>query len=590
MKKLIFLFVVLLFPFYVKADKIYSVDMKIDIKQDGTANITEIWDVKASGGSEWYKQINNLGNSNLSNYKVYMDWNPLQYKEYWNINASISEKAGYYGINKTNAGLELCFGKTDKNRHKFILTYSISNYVFNTNDSQVLYWTLIPSVDLDNFSIEVNSYYSFPDNLDVWGYGYKGLAYVKDGKIKMSNEGKLKNEYVVLLAKFPLNTFTTSNRYLDYNTFNDVYENASYGSFKYDYNKNSMKDKINDIMEIILYFMPIVFFVFFHHIIGFIISLVRVFLSKVKNKYENYVYKDNKKIKKGSVPFFREIPCNNDMFYASFLININNFTYNDSNIIEALILKLIKDKNMIIKKESVGRIFKRKKLVIEFSESPYFYNEYEKKLFLMMKTASKDDNILKLKEFKKWIKGNYYVILDFQEGIFNDELKKLCNNQQINLVSIEVKRNLWKYMNVMDDNIYNDSMKVYGLKRYLEKFSRINTRETIEVHLWDDYLIYASLFGIADKVSKQFRKVNSEILKQEILLDYNTMKLVNKMSSELLTVFSSKEISTIVNDFVENVRASDGGSGYSSGGGGFSSGGGGGGSFGGGGGSRMGGR
>ena len=44
------------------------------------------------------------------------------------------------------------------------------------------------NVDFNNFSIDITSYYSFPDTLDVWGYGYKGYAYVSDGKISMSNE------------------------------------------------------------------------------------------------------------------------------------------------------------------------------------------------------------------------------------------------------------------------------------------------------------------------------------------------------------------------------------------------------------------
>ena len=38
-------------------------------------------------------------------------------------------------------------------------------------------------------------------NTDQWD------SYVKDGKISMSEERSLSNDYVVLLAKFPLNTF-----------------------------------------------------------------------------------------------------------------------------------------------------------------------------------------------------------------------------------------------------------------------------------------------------------------------------------------------------------------------------------------------
>ena len=73
-----------------------------------------------------------------------MDGKELTYKRYWNVNDSMSEKAGYYGINYVSEGLELCFGKSDYSTHNFKLSYTLSNFVFNTDDSQVVYFTLLP--------------------------------------------------------------------------------------------------------------------------------------------------------------------------------------------------------------------------------------------------------------------------------------------------------------------------------------------------------------------------------------------------------------------------------------------------------------
>ena len=167
----------LLIPFTVNADTIYNATMDITIDKDGTANIVEQWDVKASKGSEWYKQYNNLGNIEINDYTVTMDGKLLMEKN-WDINEGLNEKAGFYGINSTEDGVELCFGKSDFKRHKFILTYKMTNFVFNTEDSQVVYQTLFPKATMDNFKVTVKSFYSFPNNLDVWGYGYKGYAYV----------------------------------------------------------------------------------------------------------------------------------------------------------------------------------------------------------------------------------------------------------------------------------------------------------------------------------------------------------------------------------------------------------------------------
>ena len=121
----------------------------------------------------------------------------------------------------------------------------------------------------------------------------------------------------------------------------------------------------------------------------------------------------------------------------------------------------------------------------------------------------------------------------------------------------------------MSEKIYDDSVKLYGLKLFLQEFSRIDTREVMEVNLWDEYLMFAYLFGIADKVAKQLKNMYPEIWTQQEYIDYDTIIYVNNISTRTVSAATS---------------ARDAARNYSSGGGGFSSGGGGGGSFGGGGG------
>lgn len=211
----------------VSADKIYNITMHVYLDENGNANITEIWDVKAYSGSEWYKQFYNMGNQKVSDFKVYMDDVLLKSKD-WNINENITQKRGYYGINNVDEGIELCFGKGDMNRHIFKLTYSLSNIIFNVSDAQVLYQTFLPNVSLDNFSVTIDSFYEFSNDLNIWKYGYQGVAYVKNGKIEVhSNDIPLNNEYVVLLAKIPVNTFKTNNSDSRFNNFDEVLTNAN---------------------------------------------------------------------------------------------------------------------------------------------------------------------------------------------------------------------------------------------------------------------------------------------------------------------------------------------------------------------------
>lgn len=560
MKKLMFfIFIMLLMPLSVMADRIYNIDMKINILEDGTANVEEVWNVKADSGSEWYKTMYELNNSKLTNYKVSMDGKDLEYK-YWNTDLSISEKSGYYGINNTSSGIELCFGKSDYKRHEFIVSYTLSNYIFNTDDSQVLAWVLFPKVSTDYFKAEITSYYKFPDNLDVWGYGYKGYAYVEDGTIKISTENGLDDDYVSLLVKFPLNTFKTDNRDYRYNTFNDVYEVAQEGSFEYDYDDNYDSDE--DSLGFLDIILIIIFMAF-----PFIIAIIFIILALDSG----YGYVNNKIINKKNTPMFRDIPCNKDIYYANALIKLNNFGYKESNIFGAIILKWVRNKKIGFITTEKG-VFNKNTSSLDLTMNPYFDNKYERELFDIMYEASKD-GILEAKELEKWCRKHYTEFFNLFKKIENSKINELKDNRHIYK---RINRDECKKKNVMDDKIYEDSKQLYGLKLYLEEFSRMDTKEVMEVHLWDEYLMFAYLFGIADKVAKQLKDMYPEVVMEQDF-DYDAFVFVNYISTRSVSAASSARSAA------EN---------YSAGGGGFSSGGGGGfsGGFSGGGGGSAGGR
>ena len=239
-------------PFAVDADTIYNLDIKVNIARDGSANITELWDVKADDGTEWYKTFSNLGNIEVSDFVVKMDDEELEQKD-WNIKESLENKAGYFGINEIQDGFELCFGKSDMERHTFTLKYHMSNDVFNTEDSQVIYHTLIPKGTVKKFKVNILSYFNIPDTIKVSGYGYKGKVGVKDGRIILKNGSGLNNEYVVVLARFGKDTFNTNNTYEQFKAFDDVLDMAAQGAYdsvnNNENNSNNDNTNNNDISE-----------------------------------------------------------------------------------------------------------------------------------------------------------------------------------------------------------------------------------------------------------------------------------------------------------------------------------------------------
>ena len=70
----------------------------------------------------------------------------------------------------------------------------------------------------------------------------------------------------------------------------------------------------------------------------------------------------------------------------------------------------------------------------------------------------------------------------------------------------------------------------------------MDTKETLEVKKWEKYLMFAYLFGMADKVSKQLKNLYPEYIEQELErnnLDLNTLVLINSMTTRSVNAASA---------------------------------------------------
>ena len=557
MKKIIFTLVLFLVPSIILANEINNIDMKIYVDNNGTAHVTEEWTTKLNEGTEGYKPYYNLGESKISNFKVSMNGKEYTYKSDYDINASFNEKKYKNGFHYIDNGVELCFGITNYGKNTYTLSYDISNFVVNTSDGyQMIYWTLFPydyNPSPERVYIKIYSDFKYADTLDVWGYGkYGAPTYVYDGYIEMDSESTVtSSEYMTILVKFPENTFTLDTA-VD-KTFDEYLNMANEGATTYKVQKKNFFQKL-------LSYIPV--------LISAFIPFAIVFIAIRSSIVNGYGYKNNKVINKKETPLFRDIPCNKDIYYANTLTKLNNeiFTgYKETNIFGAIILKWVKENKVKFINQTKG-VFNKETSSIDLTLNPTFDNVLEKELFDIMHEAS-IDGILETKELEKWCNKNYSKFFNLFERINTVEIHKLKND---NHIYNRTDKNECKKKNVMDDTIYEESVKLYGLKKFLDEFSKIDTREVLEVHIWDEYLMFAYIFGIADKVAKQLKNLYPEVLEDpNNYIDLDTILYINYLSNRSVNAASTARS-----------RAES----YSSGGGGFSSGGGGGGSFGGGGG------
>lgn len=551
MKKIKYLFFTLIMMLscisLVYADETYSIDVEMTLDEKGNAKVVETWDFRADDGTEIFKPIGELGNSQITNFKASMDGTEFTYEPNWDIDASLNEKAYKNGIYHSEDGIELCLGKTSYGRHTYVLSYDVSNVIYNVEDAQILYWKFIND-NMDHppksFTVKVTGPTAFDHELPVWGYGYVGgYAYVYDGVIEMSNseEKKFKSsEYAVLLAQFPLNTFDTDNSWSRFSTFDDVLHLAQTGSFRM-----TVWDIIVMVGIILLFTLA-----------GILIA-IGVYIASKDNSYA----KNNINMK--TVNPFRDIPCDKNILNAYFLAKVYNLFKKKEDLFGAALLKWVLDGTVIIREEEKEGVFKSKKTTSIDMTKEYQDDTPLSNLYNMLKDAS-GDGILESKELEKWCTNNYEKLYKWF-----DEVETYVRDNYVNkgLIIHEKNGKLIKYRTyTITPKLEEQATYLAGLKKFLKEVSEIHEKQPIEVHLWEYYLMYAQIFGIAKEVAKQFKDLYPELVTNQNF-DYDNIVLVNNMTTRSVSAASAAK-----------TKAES----YSSGGGGGSFGGGGMGSFGGG--------
>lgn len=532
-----------------------KISLDIYVESNGDANITETWKVDADSGTELYHPYYNLGNSQIKDLTVSYKGIKYETLSEWNVKASRSKKAYKCGLNPVSNGVEICWGLNELGDNNiYTVNYTITNFVSQLEDNQMIYWTLIPydfSNEIDEAEITIHSNVYFANTIDVWGYGKKGApCYVENGKIHMIAKDIESNEYMTILAKFPNGTFSNVENEIPGN-FQHYLDMAEKDAVHY--KELDREETIKAIVGAIIFVIfPIVAFIF---VVG-VASLKEFSYGEYGRKVD----------KKGE--YFRDIPLGGDIFKAFYVgTKYGICTKLDGKIAGALFLKWIKEKKIILNKNEKGGWFGKDEFSFTLSYTGTFENHLEGDFYEMVRKASKD-GILEKNEFKKWCTSHYTEIDKWLRNIDKETLEAL--KQEGLVVEKEKKFLCFKgKAPTVTQSLYEEATHLAGLKRYLKEYTLIKERQAPEVELFESYLIFAQLFGISDEVTKQFSELYPDLIDKTSFNSYNYLLYSNMYSKSFATAYSRA---------IASARA------YSGGGGGFSSGGGGGGSFGGGGG------
>ena len=508
-----------------------------------------------SEGTECYIVIGHLNGSDIKDFSVTDETGQKYVNEgSWNVNRSRQQKAGRCGVVKKSDGYELCWGLGNSGIRFYTVNYTVTNMVKSYKESDGFNWMFItrdmrPAPQKATVTIVADREGGLPeDSVKAWSFGFHGDVSIEDG-------GVMVNTTEPMTPKMAMIVMTEIEKGILHPTkegkgsFKDVRKKAFEGS---DYTTDPKdlpwyKRFWNEIKADPEILMGILFF-------GVIVFVIAWFSINTKRERKKMLQ---------TVTWYREIPVNGNLVRAKSLYDayyMGGGGIKTEDLVSAMILRFIRTGTLRIEnrfvestglKKMLGGEGKYKDCIVitDFNENNRLINTSQmRKLYDMMRAASGDDLVLQPNELKKWMNRHEDEVVCFMNAIGESTSLK------------EAKRHI------------DDVRQVFGLKMFLNDFTLANERHLSELSLWNDYLVYAALYGIADQVKADMAKINPEYLKMSEI----TRNLTNDTVVPVLMA-TTYNTAHSVKSHVDS--RSSGGGGHSSfgGGGGFSGGGSGGG-------------
>lgn len=637
MKKIFMLLFILLFPVVIYGVENvnytindYIVDATIDIS--GNILVKEVIEVKGSyngyirdlvyknsilnefdGSVDSFMGSSIYNASNINLYKVgkiEYDKSELDYNIFNEEVIEFSEctdNTNCYQKSNINDGISIkMYNETYTGSTYFYIEYLLGNAVVLHNDVGEVYYNFIG----ENFDDEIDKYQlrlllpiETTEQIRVWAHGplngeIKFIAEEKDG-VNTYYGGYLyidnlsRNTPVDMRMTFPLSEIMVEHPFLKKSNTDGLDKILEVENLRADTaNKEREKAKL---LVIVGYIVSIIFFI--------LIIVISIYI---------YIKYDKEYIPNFKGEYYRDFIDDYDVTSVEYLFNkkITDRSFSTS------ILNMIYKKN--IKYEKID---KKNYKFIKVNEDNL--NSSELIIMDMLFNKCGKNNEVTLKDIKKYASSISGINSEFlnqynnwlnttttsavNENFFESKSKLilffiLILLSSIIIIFLQSKIGLYTltfitillvimfsiYLLVLNKRTrrgVEDYSKWKSFKKFLKDFGRFNEKELPEITLWERYLVYASIFGIADEVSKtmdiKFKEINNIDTSRDILLDYVLYNELNRSINRCINT-SVNTATSKVNEAkareISNTTSSSGsgfGGGFSSGGG-FGGGGGGG--------------
>jgi uncharacterized membrane protein YgcG len=522
---------------------LYDLNIKVVLSKNGDAHITEKRVMYIDDeGTECYIGLANMGESQVKDLTVSDETGTRFLNVDWDVDETRDWKTNKCGIVTTSRGYELCWGLGDEGERTYTTSYTITGLVRGYPDADAIRHVFLDTsvspkpehAKITIFTADTTMVIN-PDSCGIWGFRFEGQMWFEDGTIVAETTKAMSEEAgLFIMVQFPKGMFEPTI------WESDTFENKKGEAFEGSDYVNSDDDEDMTWFEWVLFFL----------IYG--VSALAAVCSFVWHIFT--VWHARRKANK-DLMWYRDIPLNGNLQEANNILNAYKYMHTDyNNLMSACILKLIQMGAITIETRPNMKGEMEPNFVIHQLKDLDNQPVLMRKIFKIFKQAAGSDTVLEAKELKQYMKST-------------------CNQSITDsfINTLHTKTSISKYKDREDE-----VRQLFGLRKFLKEFTLLDERGVDEVKLWKDYMVYATLFGIADRVIKEMKKVNPEYFN----MDQVANQMADNMTLPLIYSTLHHSTSSAVAAKAAREHRSSGGGGHSSwggGGGGFSGGGGGGG-------------
>ncbi|OKL47899.1 hypothetical protein BSR29_05285 [Boudabousia liubingyangii] len=488
-----------------QATEFDSQEIVVDIDENGDAHFTETWQVDDDRGTERFISFGNLlENQEIADFHVEENGTLFQTVPNWNSKDSREEKAGKSGIQVNKKGdTELCWGIGEYGPHTYKVTYTVRNLVVNLPDAQAINWRFIQTGITDgpkNLRVIIRSPLFNADNVtEPLNFGNEGSFVYENDQLEYQLNSQFDTDLgLALMAKIEPGTFSTNAQ--DSKTYQELVDISKEGA------RSAVDDSFWGRWKGWIIGALILIPTLILALGGALLAVVGT--SKEKRLRNQFL--DDPSFTAVASNYGRPPVFQLDRLF-SLAKNANSDLHRDmrQNLLSAYIVKWVLDGR--IRQVHIGdTMFGNAKYGLQITDrdSSTIADRYERSAFFILLEAAGDNDLLEPKEMKRHLgsKTGFQEWDDLLEDLkeYGDRLTK-----SEGLVEVVKTKALFFPMKVTRVNQAGamELAKMRGFKNYLETFTIIDEREINEVGLWKYYLIYAALFGCADRVYAQLKRL-----------------------------------------------------------------------------------